>query len=132
MTRTRSLAASVASLICLPVAALAQDGAPVMVGGEPSLDACGIYGAVSGLDPQGDNYLSVRLGPGTRYQRIDRLGPDQKLWICDQNGNWLGVVYTKDGALDCGVAKPQAMRAPYDGPCKVGWVYKTYVTPLAG
>ena len=132
MTRTLSLAASLAALLCVPVSAFAQDGATVMVGGEPSMDACSMYGAVSGLDPQGDNYLSVRLGPGTQHQRIDRLGPDQKLWICDQKGNWLGVVYTKDDTLDCGVSSPQAARAPYSGPCKAGWVYKKYVTLLAG
>jgi len=37
---------------------------PVMVGGEPDMDACPSGGTVTGLDPRGDGFLSVRSGPG--------------------------------------------------------------------
>lgn len=112
--------------------ASAEETVPVMVGGEATLDACGTLGAVTGLDPQGDNTLTVRNGPGTRYAAIDFLPPDRKVWICDQTGEWFAVVYAADGQTECNVSSPQAERAVYDGPCSAGWVSGRYVTILAG
>lgn len=132
MPHRLTLPALIALGLAASPAALAQEAIPVQVGGEPTLDACGGYGAVTGLDPQGDNFLSVRAGPGTRHARIDRLGPDRPLWLCDRKGNWIGVVYATEPDQDCRVSAPQATRAPYDGPCKSGWVYEKYVTQLAG
>ena len=43
-------------------AALAGNGIAVMFGGEADLDACGGYGEVVGLNPQGDGFLAVRSG----------------------------------------------------------------------
>ncbi len=116
----------------MPVCAVAQDSRPVLVGGEAQLDACGAVGQVTGLDPNGDNFLSVRTGPGVEFQRIDRLGPNQLVTLCDNAGNWHGVVYTLEPGIDCGVSSPQSNRAPYAGPCKSGWVYARYVTLIAG
>ncbi len=111
---------------------VAQDEVPVMVGGDETLDACNTLGAVTGLDPQGDNFLSVRAGPGTEYERTDQLGPGRKLWLCDQRGDWLAIVYNNADGSECGVSSPQAEWLPYDGPCNAGWVFKSYVTVIAG
>lgn len=112
--------------------AFAQDAQQVQIGGEPEVDACSGFGQITGLDPNGDNFLSVRTGPGTEFSRIDRLGPDQKVWLCDVAGNWFGVVYAKESGVDCGVSSPVPMRVPYNGACQSGWVYSKYVMQTAG
>ena len=104
---------------------------PVMAGGEAQLDACATAAVVSGLDPAGDNYLAVRAGPGTGYAETDRLSESQAISVCDGDGHWLGVVYTKDDA-DCGLASPATARAQYSGPCRSGWVAARFVTVTAG
>lgn len=102
---------------------------PVLVGGESDLDACSSIATVTGLDPAGDNYLAVRTGPGVSYAQIDRLSSSAIVHVCEERGNWRGIVYP---AGDCGVATPIAARRPYNGPCKSGWIYKSFLSPLAG
>lgn len=104
-------------------------GVPVMVGGESDLDACAGIAVVIGLDPAGDNFLAVRTGPGVSHAQADRLPPSATVHVCEERGNWRGIVYP---AGDCGVATPIAVRQAYDGPCKSGWVYGAYLSPLAG
>lgn len=108
---------------------------PVRVGGAPDLDACGGSGTVTGLDPQGDNFLSVRSGPGGRpYREVDRVRTGQFLAICEERGPWLGVVYAPlgDERTECGVGTPRPRRAAYAGPCRSGWVHGRYVGDRAG
>jgi hypothetical protein len=103
----------------------------VLVGGEPDLDACGAWGEVTGLNPDGDNFLSVRSGPGSDFQEIDQIGPTQGLFLCDERGKWIGVVYART-SQDCGVSSPIPRQQVYDGPCTHGWVFRKYVKLLAG
>ena len=65
-------------LLLLPLAALAmaaQSAAPlrpevpVMVGGDSEQDACGGTYRVTGLNPRGDNFLSVRSRPAAHRAR---------------------------------------------------------------
>ena len=114
-------------LAALSGATLAAE--PVRYGGEATLDACAGSGWVSGLNPRGDNYLSVRAAPTTRGRELARLGPGTDVIICDERGRWLGIVY---GGGDCGTSSPVAQRQPYPGPCASGWVFDKYVTPGAG
>jgi uncharacterized protein YraI len=51
-------------------------------------------GYVTGLNPRGDNYLSLRTGPGGRYQEIARMGPNTRLTILGRSGSWLNVALT--------------------------------------
>lgn len=77
----------------LPIAALlacalltsasAQGLKPVEVGGNAELDACGSLGQIVGLDPRGDNFLSVREGPGPRDEERDRPGAGALVAICN-------------------------------------------------
>jgi len=97
---------------------------PVTVGG-----ACAT-GGVIGLDPNGDNFLSVRSGPGGQpFREIDRLFSSDAVYVCGRkNTTWLAVVYSaartaQDG---CDIA-PKGARRPYDGPCKFGWVHSRYI-----
>ncbi len=71
------------------------------------LDACPSIAAVTGLDPRGDDFLSVRSGPGGRpYREVDRIHTGQRLAVCEARGLWFGVVYATDARRDCGIATP--------------------------
>lgn len=117
-------------LVSSATSAFAQS--PVMVGGEADIDACGGFGVVAGLDLQGDNFLAVRSGPGTKNKMIDKIFTDREVILCDRKGNWLGIIYFDNPDIDCGVSSPIAKRGPYRGSCKSGWVYKKYVSLIAG
>ena len=58
------------------------------------------------LDPYGDNFLSLRAGPGGGFPEIARLDPDTGLSVYGGQGPWLRV-RTQDGAE--------------------GWVFRRYV-----
>lgn len=106
---------------------------PVQTGGDVELDACAASGSVVGLDPKGDNFLSVRGGPGgSRHAEIDRIHTGLRVAICDEDGVWLGIVYSADPEQDCGVATFRPKRGPYTGPCRSGWVHGRYIGNRAG
>ena len=102
---------------------------PVMVGGEVDFDACGGTGKVINLDPAGDNYLSVRSGPSSKFEEIDRLPNRSEMFLCDEKGSWYGIVYPIG---DCGVMSPIENRQQYNGVCKSGWVFKQYIELVSG
>ena len=105
----------------------------VMVGGEPDMDACPSGGTVTGLDPRGDGFLSVRSGPGgAKFREIDRVYNGMSLAICDQVGPWFVVVYSTDNRAECNVSTPWPRKQAYTGPCRYGWVHSRYVGDLAG
>ena len=117
-------------IAAIPTVALAQPvSVPIMLGGNDKFDACPSAGMVSGLDPRGDGFLSVRGGPGRGYAEIDRAYNGNTLQICEQRGGWMAVVY---GGERCGVSSPWPKRLAYTGPCKYGWVSSRYVTVTAG
>jgi hypothetical protein len=125
----RPLAAAAAVLFSSH--AQAGSAVPVQVGGLEEIDACPGRGVVTGLNPQGDNFLAVRSGPGPDFAKIDELYQGERVLLCDERGQWLGIAYTRDDA-DCGVAGPQAERTAYAGPCRSGWVFRSYITVVAG
>jgi hypothetical protein len=99
------------------------------------LDACLSVGEVTALNPRGDNFLTVRAEPRATARAKDRLGPGRWVWLCDEAGEWLGVVYSANPGEkpgDCGVGMPAARVRPYDGPCRSGWVHSHYVEVVAG
>jgi len=100
----------------------------------PDLDSCGGVGEVTGLDPNGDNFLAVRAAPDANAAESDRLDAGQSVSFCDsaKDDSWIGVVYDKSGEADCGTGSPIAATKPYDGPCKAGWVSAKYVKLIAG
>ncbi len=69
---------------------------------------CNTAGVVRGLDYYGDNFLSVRSGPSSRYREIDRIYNGDRVLICrwSNNGRWLNIRY-------------------YNG--RRGWVFYKYI-----
>jgi hypothetical protein len=123
---------SIGLVLVLTTAAIAQAAAVrIMVGGHDNLDACGSQGQVSGLNANGDNFLAVRAGPGTSYEKFDELHTGDVVNICMTQSGWLGIVYTRHKGEDCGVGTPLP-RDLYRGPCRTGWVAAQYVTTIAG
>jgi hypothetical protein len=131
---SRAAALPLALLSSLAIAGPALAGAlavPVIVGKVAEYDACMSSGAVKGLDPHGDGFLAVRAGPGSQYQMIDKLLEGQNVFVCDERGQWLGVVYTR-GNQDCGVTSALNKPTPYPGPCLAGWVHRNFINITAG
>lgn len=123
----RALAIAALAMLFGVTTALAQSE-PVLVGGDADFDACGAQGEVSGLNPGGDNFLAVRNGPAPDYAELDRLRTGDVVNLCDEFEGWYGIVYGDN----CGVGTPIIDRAPYDGPCRSGWVSMRYITVTAG
>ncbi len=46
---------------------------------------------VGGLDPNGDNYLSLRSGPGSKYDELRRMGPDTVVTVVEKRAGWRRV-----------------------------------------
>ena len=93
----------------------------VTVGGEGA--ACPLQATVTGL--QGGS-LAVRAGPGTKFERLDRLDNGARVHLCDRAGEagWVGIVY---GDGDCGLAAPIDPPRAYAGSCRSGWVRSSYL-----
>lgn len=131
---SRGLFLALAAL-ALPAQA-AEPEVPVKVGRDgPELDACGGIGRVARLTPEGDNFLAVRERPTAEAPEKDRLDPRTLVWLCDGQAEWQGIVYPKGAyqALeDCQVGGPVPAEAPYDGPCRSGWVASRYIELVAG
>ena len=134
-----ALVAALAMALIVPAEAKAPPARPVMVGGEPELDACSSIGAIIPLRKGGDGFVAVRAAPSVKARMLDKLKPGRELMLCEESpdGKWVGVVYPEPfggaGPGDCGVSSPQEGPArPYDGVCLSGWVFKAYVTVIAG
>jgi len=131
--RFTAIAVVLSMVSFLPQTTSAQSNSvPVLIGGEADFDACGSNGRVVGLNRAGDNFLAVRRGPASRHKMIDKLHTGDDVYICDEQGSWIGIVYGISGNQDCGVSTPVARRRAYNGRCKSGWVHKNYIAMIAG
>jgi len=43
------------------------------------------------LDPNGDNFLALRSGPGSSYQMLEKLGPGTEVMDWERRGKWFRV-----------------------------------------
>lgn len=50
-----------------------------------------IYHYVTGLDPQGDNWLALKAAPDINSSRLAKMPPDTLLTVVEQQGAWLHV-----------------------------------------
>ncbi len=111
--------------------AQAQVSVPIVVEGGTGLDACAAVGVVAGLKADGDGFLAVREGPGTGHAMLDKLVNGDRVFICDERGSWLGIVYSKT-ERDCGISSPWSQSRTYTGPCLSGWVHRYWIQLMAG
>ena len=100
---------------------------PIMEIPEEDWDTCA-FGKVANLNPDGDNFLAVRSGPSTASEMIDKIFDGEQVWIFNDEGNWIGIVYGADN-IDC---PPVQSPREYQGPGKKGWVFKKFIKMLAG
>ena len=107
--------------------AVADPVVPVMEIADGDFDTCA-FGKVSGLNPRGDNFLAVRAGPGTNYKMLDKIHTNDKVWLFNEKGDWIGIVYDSE-EVSCSPVKADR---PYKGPGKTGWVHRKFITLLAG
>lgn len=85
---------------------------------------------VSGLNPSGDNFLSLRTGPGSRFQEIARLRENTPLTILGRSGSWLNVALT-DGRSGWAYSKYVASGPVYPAPVTPPAVSPPTVSPPA-
>jgi len=114
--------------ICSLSLTIAHANLPVMLDskGDP-LDPCS-YAQIIGLNPNGDGFLTVRSEPNKHAKPLDRLYNGNKVWYCDQKGQWVGIVYGKN----CHISSPANPPRAYKGSCKSGWVFGKWVSIIAG
>jgi hypothetical protein len=91
--REKLVAASVAQEKPKPAAKPPKKVAEASEDSTRSADGCSGFGKVKGLDPNGDNFLSVRTGPGPGFTEIDRLFTGNGVTICGRQGKWLRIKY---------------------------------------
>ncbi len=133
----KAAGAVVAFVSCSLAAAASAQTRPVMIGGDPNLDACSSFYRVEGLNPRGDGFLSVRSAPGVSSPETDRLVNNTYVTVCDRAGDWYGIVYRNrandpNASDGCGVSSPVPRKRAYAGPCRSGWVHRRWVRVIAG
>lgn len=95
---------------------------PILERGEPDdLPTCA-SSAVVGVK----NFLAVRSGPGSKYEKIDELQNGEIVYVFDNRGKWAGVVFRTDD-VECSAKKTR--KVPYE---RKGWVHKDWLEDLAG
>ncbi len=111
-----------AAILAAPAPAQQLDVPVSAPGGDGQAADCA-SSTVSGLDPNGDGFLSVRTGPGTGYRKIDELHEGDVVVVCDGQGAWAGVFYTGSNAGTGFVD---------EHPPRAGWVHTNWLRDLAG
>lgn len=77
-------------------------------------------GRVVNLNPDGDNFLSVRTQPDSKSNEMNRLGLNDSVYICNSQGKWRLISYQNNIN---GHTKPCS-----GGNCQKGWVFYKYIS----
>jgi hypothetical protein len=110
----------------------AQPSVPVWSGSLPPANSvkgniCNLA-YVRGL---GSSRLQVRNGPGRRFLRKDALRNGERVYTCNESGEWLGVVFSRPGA-SCGNQQPVGLDITLTRPCGSGWVHRRWIEIVTG
>ncbi len=98
--------------LLLPTVAPSQTlDVPIVIDCVADQAACYATSRVQGLDPNGDGFLAVRKGPGTRHAMIDKLYNGDVVEVITARYPWYGVRY---------------------GNGRRGWVHSKWLRDLAG
>jgi hypothetical protein len=109
-----------------PAAAQSLD-VPVMERASDGLDTCAL-GQVTGLKADGDGFLAVRSGPDSGHAKLDELHNGDRVWLFEQKGEWIGIVYGVE-ELSCSPVETDR-KVKTDG--RKGWVHENWIEVLAG
>ena len=131
------LAACLSPVLLPAVPALARQAERIPTIGQegPELDACGGIGTVTRLALGETQNLAVRDRPADEGYKKDELAAKTLVWLCDAEGEWQGIVYPGgeyQDLGDCRVSSPVPQPAPYQGPCRHGWVDARFIDLVAG
>lgn len=135
---TRKLKLSILYTACvlfsLPAIAQSLDVTIYEQGGDGQVAEC-VLSKVVGLKADGDGFLAVRSGPGTKYRKIDEIYNGDHVLVYDGQGPWLGVIYDHgqkvlNSNAGCGFVGTGKRPLPYGG--KKGWIHSRWVKVVAG
>lgn len=125
MRLKRILVALLFSSLCKPAFAAGLD-VPIHVHAGDGQAADCMTSRVSGLNPHGDNFLSVRSGPAGSFRELDRLHNGEVVTIYEMHGAWAGVVYrTVNPACYSPVTRPITLP-------RKGWISTKWLVDVAG
>lgn len=110
----------------------AQPSVPVWSGSLPPANSvrgniCNLA-FVRGLGP---SRLQVRAGPGRRFRSRDALRDGERVYTCNESGEWLGVVFSRPGA-PCGNQQPVGLDITLTRSCRSGWVHRRWIDIITG
>jgi hypothetical protein len=120
--------AAVLTIPAIGAAGAQQLDVPVMELASDDLDTCAL-GKVTGLKAGGDGFLAVRSGPGSSYRKLDEIHNEDRVWLFEQRGEWIGIVYGIGHDMSCGAIDKDR---PVPHPGKKGWVHQNWIEFLAG
>ncbi|MFC4293002.1 hypothetical protein ACFOWX_11315 [Sphingorhabdus arenilitoris] len=111
--------------------AYTQGNDPVTLSAIDDLDPCS-YGVIADQGPEGA--VNVYSGPSLELEPVDYISGGQAVWICESSNDdsMIGIVYTFDDNMDCGVSSPVAEDTDYFGPCQSGWIVADAAEMQAG
>lgn len=104
----------------------AEESVPVIVGGNGDIDACMSVGEIK------NSAAKVRKGPSAKYTETDLLEAGRIVWLCSNNGQWVGIVYPSINQGTCEVSSPINPEQPYKGKCNSGWILESDIELAAG
>lgn len=131
VVKTLVSALSVVTFAATPAMAQIQYGESVPVQLEPAdgLDPCSL-GQIK--DVGDDGAAMILAGPSTDYAMVDTAIDGDLVWVCQADGDMLGIVYAIGGVMECEVSSPVDYAVNYSGPCNTGWIKADWVEIVAG
>lgn len=120
------------AILMIAAGTRAQPSVPVWSGSLPPASSvrgniCNLA-RVRGLGP---SRLLVRVGPGRRFSRKGALRNGERVYTCNESGEWVGVVFSRPGA-PCGNRKPVGLDMILTRSCQSGWVHRGWIEIITG
>ncbi len=106
---------------------------PVVAGSMPPAESvrgnlCNLA-VVRGLRPS--RHLIVRSGTGVNYRKIGRLSEGERIYTCNERGEWIGVVFSRSGS-PCGGPSAHGLDVRKTSTCRSGWVHRNWIEIVSG
>jgi hypothetical protein len=99
-----------------------EQATQVTVGGSKRLAACPERAII-----ERRGYTALMTQPNRAARVKTNLMSGAQLFVCERQGEWLGVVVAAVEPVQCGVSVSIERREPYRGGCASGWVLRDNV-----